>query len=625
MAAETEGAAKIEGMPARKVTLALHKQVSWFDVRQLTATAGQTIASTIVGSMTGRRELMAALEPAGASYDNLAGLDEVWLDYVADCGDGWNASASVAWLVGRDGVRLAADGSPTPQPVGRDCRVETRPDEAEGMLVLPYGEALVLGGDQIYPTASAEGYQERLVGPLESARYYQEGGREVLAIPGNHDWYDGLTSFIRLFCQMAPAQRWMGAWQTRQRRSYFAAKLPHGWWLWGVDLALEDDFDPQQQDYFREQAKNLKRGDRLILVVPTPVWLDKVKPDPDDRKEYGKLGMVMQIAMSRGGISIPLILTGDSHFYSHHRDTKRDYIVCGGGGAFTLGTTQVPEKIERRDKRQSELKALFPDRADSAKMRWGALGFPWVNRAFSLTLGVVQMLGVWLLSEVLVSRFTGDSPFSHLFADIVAQTHEILRAPSVVVWALALIGGFAGFGASGARTGGGKAVPALVGAVHGLLYVLMALLAFELFQWLNPRAPSLWGWWGIVAGLLLLLSAVSGHLFGAYLAVSHWLLGMHNQETYSAQGIEDWKSFLKIHIRKDGATVYPIGLRRSARSWVPAPGVKERRSVPGSLVTRRSFQLPPGCKRILDPAEPLAPQLIEAPFACGQVEAAKGA
>ena len=52
---------------------------------------------------------------------------------------------------------------------------------------------------------------------------YLEGAPpDMYALPGNHDWYDGLTSFMRLFCQGG----WVGAWRTRQRRSYFAVKLP---------------------------------------------------------------------------------------------------------------------------------------------------------------------------------------------------------------------------------------------------------------------------------------------------------------------------------------------------------------------------------------------------------------
>ena len=57
-------------------------------------------------------------------------------------------------------------------------------------------------------------------------------------MPGNHDWYDGLKAFRRLFC----TGRSIGAWRTRQERSYFACRLTHGWWLLAVTAAMIASF-----------------------------------------------------------------------------------------------------------------------------------------------------------------------------------------------------------------------------------------------------------------------------------------------------------------------------------------------------------------------------------------------
>ena len=38
-------------------------------------------------------------------------------------------------------------------------------------------------------------------------------------------------------------QGWLGGWLLPQEASYFALALPHGWWLFGLDLALVDDID----------------------------------------------------------------------------------------------------------------------------------------------------------------------------------------------------------------------------------------------------------------------------------------------------------------------------------------------------------------------------------------------
>ena len=42
---------------------------------------------------------------------------------------------------------------------------------------------------------------------------------------------------------MAWPQGWIGGWLLPQEASYFALALPHGWWLFGLDLALDHDID----------------------------------------------------------------------------------------------------------------------------------------------------------------------------------------------------------------------------------------------------------------------------------------------------------------------------------------------------------------------------------------------
>ncbi len=123
--------------------------------------------------------------------------DRLWLDFTADLGDGFDSTYTVASLLAEKS--LVVEGHE-----------------------LPRGKVLVLGGDEVYPVASPAAYEDRMVGPYRTAL---PGGRSpggagvLLALPGNHDWYDGLTSFIRLFTR----QRNIGGWRTIQTRSYFAA------------------------------------------------------------------------------------------------------------------------------------------------------------------------------------------------------------------------------------------------------------------------------------------------------------------------------------------------------------------------------------------------------------------
>ncbi|HRI38383.1 MAG TPA: hypothetical protein PLO50_07500, partial [Nitrospira sp.] len=208
--------------PMLDFSITRESKVSWFDTRQLAATAMKSLAATIVGPMTGRREIMAALAPDVEEIPEYTpdSTGALWLDYISDTGDGWNATYSMMWLAGRDGLTLRQDGTPTPQPIPSSGFKEEI-SSIDGAVSLPHGKILILGGDQVYPTASAGNYKARFSDVMRSARSWQQPARDLFAIPGNHDWYDGLTNFIRLFCHTGDGRRWFGAWRSKQRRSYF--------------------------------------------------------------------------------------------------------------------------------------------------------------------------------------------------------------------------------------------------------------------------------------------------------------------------------------------------------------------------------------------------------------------
>jgi hypothetical protein len=103
---------------------------------------------------------------------------------------------------------------------------------------LRHGEILIMGGDQCYPQATREEYKERLLQPFNWAYTVANPDRKLFAIPGNHDWYDGLNAFDGLFCssrdKLSNARgNVIGGWQCQQHRSYWAVRLPYNWWIWG--------------------------------------------------------------------------------------------------------------------------------------------------------------------------------------------------------------------------------------------------------------------------------------------------------------------------------------------------------------------------------------------------------
>src|SRR3954462_491516 len=73
------------------------RMVAWFDPAQLAKIASQTYRASEVVSLVDEREIEALLQPP-KSYE-YSGADDFWFDYVADIGDGFDSTYSVAYLL----------------------------------------------------------------------------------------------------------------------------------------------------------------------------------------------------------------------------------------------------------------------------------------------------------------------------------------------------------------------------------------------------------------------------------------------------------------------------------------------------------------------------------------------
>ena len=111
-----------------------------------------------------------------------------------------------------------------------------------------------------------------------------------------------------------------------------------------------------------------------------------------------------------------------------------------------------------------------------------------------------------------------------------------------------------------------------IGAVHGLLQLLIMFLFIWLFSWFNITKL------GITNDLVYVLvysvetfipGALIGSLvFGLYLWFCSLFLNIHINESFSSFGNPHYKNFLRIHITPDGnATIYPIGIEKSVTNW----------------------------------------------------------
>lgn len=583
------------GAPPRPTKVPNTAMVQWMHPKILFAAAKEVVVSGLFARFADKREAEAALD---AAWFDASGLDEpLWLDYASDTGDGFEPTYAIASLLGQDAV-----------PVGGE--------------MLPRGRILVLGGDQVYPAAEWDAYQERFVTPYTGALPYLHDGTArplMFALPGNHDWYDGLTSFMRLFC----AQRSIGAWQTVQSRSYFAIRLTEKRWLWAVDTQLDTYVDNPQLGYFWEMADKLEADHEVILATAKPSWVGKSDDPSWNRSPRGAgaehipqswqtLAFIEGKLIASREARVILTLTGDQHHYARYRrrgeGPATDKITSGGAGAYLSATHPLPPKIYLPDyeglrgrtaagdegraegSHEWSRETIYPDEDESERIAgFKSVFSPWLGwhtRSFAaLTAVIYGLFGVfvWLADTsfavwctLLVLLGAG------LFGGLVAFAD--VRRPSK--WA-----------SRGLKLG--------YGLVHTTLHLvplagLVALLlhCVEAPPWTVPLAAGAFGLvWGPTA-------------FSLYLWWAVWRrYNPHSNEVFAAQsrGVgKRYKHFLRLRIDPDGGVkVYPLGVETVPRQgeWEAAPDDPDEapwfklpgdRQVVAALIEEEPIELSPG-------------------------------
>ena len=573
--------------------------VRWFHPVELVRTGTEAVLSSLFGAYADWREVQAlqardrALDGTAKASDilrtvstdgagptewyDLSDAESLWVDYTADLGDGFNPTYTVARLLAER--RLTVDDHETER-----------------------GRLLVMGGDQVYPTASRATYRNRLVGPYRAALpcVTDEAPPYLFAVPGNHDWYDGLTSFLRLFTQ----RRWIGGWQTRQRRSYFAIKLPHDWWLWGTDVQLESDIDEPQLNYFRTLASTdsiMPAGSKVVLCTAEPTWIYAETKGPD---AYQNLGYFRDEVITANDHELAVGLAGDLHTYARYAEdeTDRQRFVAGGGGAYLYPTHDLPDALDvatpTGDRSHLRLQqgrtggaedSLFPSRSESQRLTWGALLLPVKNPTFGALVAALYLLFAWLLeSSTVITAFAaeGGSPdgtsfhslLQHMaehpdvWAGLRATAQTLKHTPSAVVLVLGLWGGLAAF-----TDRKGLADKLGIGTFHAGAHLLLAVALMWGFAQLNVNALYLTASGLQQAALFAVEMFLAGGLLGGTL-VGLYLVGMnrgldaHTNEVFSCQHIPHYKHAVRLHIAKDGGlTIYPLGVPTVETQWSLRP------------------------------------------------------
>jgi hypothetical protein len=513
--------------------------VRWLDPHQLVDTAIRVLLSGVFSSYADNRQLQ-ALEPA--EVPDYSEQTHLWLDYVSDLGDGWNSTYTVAWLLAAEELKLDWDG-------------ETHATER--------GQVLIMGGDQVYPVPNAAEYQNRMLGPYQAALpCAPDKAPELFAIPGSHDWYDGLVNFTSIFCR----SHWIGGWRTRQHRSYFALKLPNRWWLWGIDIQFGAYIDEVQLQYFADVAANQVRpGDRILLCMAKGVESGRKEEEIHSDRDVAYLEREI---IQPSGAKLLLSFQSGRHHYARYEEEGgfRQHIASGGGGAFLHPTHHLPERVDRPGAEGAigyHKVATYPSPAVSRGLRKRIWLLPPYNLPLAGVFGVVQVLLAFMMGLHLGDR--------HVSLGLDDLRRAVWASPTSFLLILLMIASLVGMVRFAHEASGVGRF--LLGMVHSTLQLASVAGVMIAASWLCS-AFGLQGGWSLTAflGLVVVLGGIGGTVgLSGYLWATN-LIGLHGNEGYAPLHHQDLKHFIRLHIDADGAlTVYPIGINRIGRKWTLCP------------------------------------------------------
>jgi hypothetical protein len=302
--------------------------------------------------------------------------EEFWFDFIADIGDGQRAMYCMAAVLQDDVYMELSESRACMLPAVAGAQVPA------GHIKLPRGRFTVVGGDTAYPVADYVNIDMRVRQPftwayrdlVAAGRMLDENGREIstadlYGTPGNHDYYDLLAGFGRLYrVPVADSMHQTRAARThivlpgfvaKQTASYAALQLPWDWQLWAIDPG-ERDIDYRQECFFRGCAPSNK----MIVVTPSPsVVFGRVMASRGTFDSLYSLGLPQPCLQKNPPTTLldgkpvnadwttPLTdqqcridIAGDMHCYARYGGaddpTSSNYaaVVAGAGGAFFHST-----------------------------------------------------------------------------------------------------------------------------------------------------------------------------------------------------------------------------------------------------------------------------------------------
>ncbi|HKY38123.1 MAG TPA: hypothetical protein VJN18_19405 [Polyangiaceae bacterium] len=491
------------------------------------------------GELTARVARVLGGDEGAGSVVQAMGRD-LWIDYVSDTGDDVSVSRAVA--------RLVVERYELPDP-----------DREGAYLVAPRGEILLFGGDTAYPVATAQEITNRVLVPFNEALYAQTGPQRVLlGIPGNHDWYDGLDGFGRMFRRRfedeedprpsmfgvsRPMLEYYAEWAREfvlggkvekpkalvlsgyvpvQNASYFILPLSPTIHLYGLDRQLKS-IDSRQKHFFLEWAREHPDACPWVLL-----------PDPLFR--FGAASRTGTDMIQSLGFDFHarrhFLLSGDVHHYERSASDGALHVIAGGGGAF-LHPAPVVGGRRKADRR-------WPSAAESRALLGGV---PWK---------IARGRSGFLPHLIFLALF---APAMSLGIKAYDRTGLIIAAPVVVTLLVTIIYALIG----GVRRRWRKVLPLALagGAATAALPILGSSLVKHALLWLYFEPTAY-----LVAGLTLVLTVfLASYVFGFYLALLT-RRGIEHTQAFTALDHPGYKHFLRLRVRHDGKGIdgYCIGL-----------------------------------------------------------------
>jgi 3',5'-cyclic AMP phosphodiesterase CpdA len=222
-------------------------------------------------------------------------------------------------------------------------------------------DLIVICSDVVYPAGDHADYGRTFHQP------YRDIKIPIYAVPGNHDWYDGLHGFMHHFCGLDDpgyhpdfgdgVTAWLAGLLWRrpthsqtgtdtelpspgQPAPYFAIDVGPVRFV-GIDTGITGEIDEEQYRWLRRVSLNNPRP--KILLTGKPIYAN------NEYRPGHVTGMTTTVddAVTDPRANYVLAIGGNTHNYQRYPVTVTDgraiqYLVSGGGGAYLSATHKIP-------------------------------------------------------------------------------------------------------------------------------------------------------------------------------------------------------------------------------------------------------------------------------------------